>query len=127
MPVSANSCWVYALLPPSRSPDLAQGGPFPEKISIYAGFLLISEAPDSSDTDQIRTSTYPVTYPRERRCSLRRLALSQPEENNGFDVQLVANHSGQQAATDTRHRLQRHSDFGSSHPFTAGVVDIDGQ
>ncbi len=43
--------------------SLAQGGPFPEKISIYAGFLRISEAPDGADTDQIRISTYPVTYP----------------------------------------------------------------
>jgi len=43
--------------------SLAQGGPFTEKISICAGFLRISEAPHSTDTDQIRISTYPVTYP----------------------------------------------------------------
>ena len=43
--------------------SLAQGGPFTEKISIYTGFVRISEAPHSTDTDQIRISTYPVTYP----------------------------------------------------------------
>ena len=42
--------------------SLAQGGPFTEKISIYAGFVRISEARDSADTDQIRNSTYTVTY-----------------------------------------------------------------
>ena len=34
--------------------SLAQGGPFTEKISIYAGFVLISKARDLADTDQIR-------------------------------------------------------------------------
>ena len=34
--------------------SLAQGGPVPEKISIYTGFVRISEAPHSTDTDQIR-------------------------------------------------------------------------
>ena len=47
----------------SCSQSLAQGGPFPDKISIYAGFVRISEARDSVDTDPIRNSTYPVTYP----------------------------------------------------------------
>jgi len=34
--------------------SLAQGGPFTEKISTYAVFVRISEAPDSANTDQIR-------------------------------------------------------------------------
>ena len=43
--------------------SLAQGGPFTDNIRIYAGFARISEARDSVDTDPIRNSTYPVTYP----------------------------------------------------------------
>ena len=37
------------------SQSLAQGGPFTEKISSYAGFLRINEARDSADTNPIRT------------------------------------------------------------------------
>jgi hypothetical protein len=42
---------------------LAQEGPLIEKSSIYKGFVRISEALDSANTDPIRISTYPVTYP----------------------------------------------------------------
>ena len=42
--------------------SLAQGGLFTEKVRIYAGFVQITEARDSADTDPIRTSTYTVAY-----------------------------------------------------------------
>ena len=45
------------------SQSLAQGGPFTDNIRIYAGFARIRGPVMRANTDPIRNSTYPVTYP----------------------------------------------------------------
>ena len=47
----------------SCSQSLAQGGPFTDNIRIYAGFARIRGPVMRANTDPIRNSTYPVTYP----------------------------------------------------------------
>ncbi len=81
--------WLVRVEPAGIEPatsglqSLAQGGPFTEKISMYAGFVRISEARDSANTDQIRISTYPVTYPPPVR-SMKPVTASEARELDAY-------------------------------------------